>query len=188
MSSCNLNYFTVILILLARQKQQVRTLFNQRIFGNRKGKPQCGWQAFPCAFFANLKDRQSMHTASFTLRHNATGTYILNNHWIAVLASSFASLFQVAVIYEALFVHWSPTSSVKVLQQKVSAYTFQQMSPPAVFFTCEASQEKWEGILNLHDILVAGSLRSTIFCNSILERKYIKISEKPNMIPLKKKK
>lgn len=61
------------------------------------------------------------------------------------------------------------------------------MSPPAVVFTCEVSQVKWEGILNLHDILVTGSLRSTIFYNSILERKHIKISEKPNMIPLKKK-
>lgn len=38
-SSCISNYFIATSILPARLKKQAKALFNQRIFGNRKGEP-----------------------------------------------------------------------------------------------------------------------------------------------------
>lgn len=53
-SSCNSNYFIAILILPARLKKQAKPLFNQRIFGNRKGKPRCGKKLFRFQLFTNI--------------------------------------------------------------------------------------------------------------------------------------
>lgn len=53
-SSCISNYFIAILILPARLKKQAKALFNQRIFGNRKGEPHCGKKLFHFQFFANI--------------------------------------------------------------------------------------------------------------------------------------
>lgn len=53
-SSCISNDFTAILILPARLKKQVKALFDQRMFGNRKGKPQRGKKLFRFQLFANI--------------------------------------------------------------------------------------------------------------------------------------
>lgn len=53
-SSCISNYFIAILILPARLNKQVKALFNQRIFRNRKGEPHGGKKLFHSQLFANI--------------------------------------------------------------------------------------------------------------------------------------